>query len=425
MYDYCIVGGGIVGKYIAHLLRDTHSIWVSGHNPQLTSRDNYQLGSYLGAQDTWQEKATGLISFPTERDIKNFPFSHDCYLKYEKLLLSELQIQSLESVANSATFHQFTQFIQAHFPDVPLQYLSTGHTKLVGPSFDTRQPYDQYWQDHKPNWPFLVARPDFFQVDYLEIAHNQATAIVGRDQLGKSTAIKAKHIILACHTPGTIGLIQQTFAKHRMYTEHMQSVGSYFSDHLQLSFGFLLPKMTIPRTSLASLFFQDREIDELRFRLEFHSAPPRENLVQFCLNRLPELSQADFFHHFIRIVAVAEFPSMAQSRLQILGGGQYRVSKQFSETMHCLRTTLLHHLKHVVFKDLDWQLLNRHQPKYYGGHLIGGMTYPAVVDETLTMRDLSNVHIAGSSTWQSGGLFNPTFTSLVFARHLVESLPRY
>ncbi len=425
MYDYCIVGGGIVGKYIAHLLRDSHSIWVSGHNPQLASHDSYQLGSYLGTQDTWQEKATGLISFPSERDIKGFPFSLDHYQKYEKQLLSELQIQSLKPVAHSKAFQPFTELIQSYFPNAQLQYFSTGHTKLLGPSFDTREPYDLYWQDHKPNWPFLSAKPDFLQVDFLDIAHEQATAVVGRDQFGRSTAINAKHFILACHTPGTIGLIQQTFAKHRMYTEHMQSIGSYFSDHLQLSFGFLLPEMVIPRTGLASLFFQDRDIDGLRFRLEFHSAPPRENLVQVCLNRLPELSQADFFHHFLRIVAVAEFPPMANSRLQLLSGGHYRVSKQFSEAIHRLRTKLLQHLKQVVFKDLGWRLLNRHHQKYYGGHLIGGLTYPAVVDETLTMRDFSNVHVAGSSTWQSGGLFNPTFTSLVYARHLVESLPRY
>lgn len=425
MYDYCIVGGGIIGKYIAHLLRDTHSIWVSGHNPQLTSHDSYQLRSYLGTQDTWQEKATGLISFPSESDIKGFPFSPDYYQKYEKQLLSELQIQSLKAVAHSAVFQHFTQLIQEHFSDTPLQYFSTGHTKLTGPNFATREPYDLYWQDHKPNWAFLCAKPDFLQVDFLDIAQDQATAVVGRDQLGRSTAIKAKHFILACHTPGTLSLIQQTFAKHRMYTKHMQYVGSYFSDHLQLSFGFLLPKIVIPRTSLASLFFQDREIDGLRFRLEFHSAPPRENLVQACVSRQPELSQADFFHHFLRIVAVAEFPPMAKSRLQLLSGGQYQISKQFSDTIHCLRGKLLYHLKQVVFQDLGWQLLNRHQPKYYGGHLIGGLTYPAVVDETLAMKDFSNVHIAGSSTWQSGGLFNPTFTSLVFARHLVESLPRY
>lgn len=425
MYDYCIVGGGIVGKYIAHLLRDTHSIWISGNNPKLTSHDSYQLGSYLGAQDTWQEKATGLISFPADKDFDTFPVRSQQYQKYQDQLLAELQIKSLEPVAQSQEFLGFTNYIQSHFPNTNLCYFYSGHKHFVGPKFDTREPYEHYWQRLKPQWAFLAAKPDFLQVEFLDIVNNRATAVVGRDLTGKLTTIKAKHFVLACHTPGNLTLIQQTYAKHRMYTEHMRSIGSYFSDHLQLSFGFLVPDLLVPRTSLASLFFQDYEIEGLRFRLEFHSAPPRENLMKMCLNRMPDYNQADFFHHFLRIVAIAEFPSMAESQLQMLSGGHYRVSKKFSETMHRLRSKLLQHLKQVVFKDLQWTLLNRHQPKYYGGHLIGGLTYPAVVDATLTMHDFTNVHIAGSSTWQGGGLFNPTFTSLVFAQHLVDALPHY
>lgn len=425
MYDYCIVGGGIVGKYIAHLLRDTHSVWVSGHNPKLISHDSYQLSAYLGTEDTWQEKATGLISFPAEKDFSYFPFSSEQYQKYRDQLVAELHINSLESVACSSQFNQFTHCIRSHFPDADLQYFYSGHHQLIGPEFNTREPYDHYWQSHKPQWPFLAAKPDFLQVEFLDVADNKAKAIIGRNQFGQLTTIRARHFILACHTPGNLALIQQTYAKHRMYTEHMESVGSYFSDHLQLSFGFLIPEIAIPRTSLASLFFQDYEIEGLRFRLEFHCAPPRENLMRICLNRMSDYNQADFFHHFLRIVAIAEFPPMAQSQLQILSGGNYRVSKKFSETMHRLRAKLLQHVKQVVFKNLPWPLLNRHQPKYYGGHLIGGLAYPVAIDSNLAMHDFINIHIAGSSTWQCGGLFNPTFTSLVFAQHLVENLPHY
>lgn len=425
MYDYCIVGGGIVGKYIAYLLRDKHSIWISGNNPKLTSHDSYQLSAYLGIDDTWQEKATGLISVPVERDFANFPFSAEQYQQYQEKLFTDLEIKSLEATAHSHDFQFFTHYIQSYFPNTNLHYFYSGHKHFLGPKCDTREEYEHYWQGNKLQWAFLAAKPDFLQVEFLDIANNQATTVVGRDLTGKLTTIKAKHFILACHTPGNLALIQQTYAKHRMYTERMRSIGSYFSDHLQLSFGFLVPDLVVPRTSLASLFFQDYDVEGMRFRLEFHTAPPRENLMKICLNRMPDYNQADFFHHFLRIVAIAEFPPMAESQLQMLSGGQYRVSKKFSETMHRLRAKLLQHLKQAMFKDLQWTLLNRHQPKYYGGHLIGGLTYPAVVDATLTMHDFTNVHIAGSTTWQSGGLFNPTFTSLVFAQHLVDALPHY
>ncbi len=425
MYDYCIVGGGIVGKYLAHLLQGKNFAWVSGHNPLLTSAEPYQLGQYLGKQDTWQEKATGLISFPSASDIATFPFSSTDYQGYQQSLINALGLHHLQPLAEDGDYRSYTQAISKYFAGTDLEYFWSGHTKFDGPSFDSREPYDHYWLAHKPQWDFLTGQPDFLQADFLNVNRNEAQALVGRDQNGQQKMIKARHFILACHTPGNIALVQNTFAKHRMFTEHMASVGQYFSDHLQLSFGFLALDLEIPRTTLASICFQDREINGLRFRLEFHNAPPRQNLIQICLERLPQYSQADFFHHFIRIVAVAEFPPMAKSQLFLQSGGRYALSKQFTTTMHKLRSKLDTYLKDQFLGQLPWIMLNRHRPMFYGGHLIGGLSYPVVLNDKLAMHDLPNVSIAGSSAWQNGGLFNPTFTSLVFAKHLAASLPNY
>lgn len=425
MYDYCIVGGGIVGKYLAHLLRGKNVAWVSGHNPLLTSSESYQLGSYLGKLDTWQEKATGLISFPAATDIATFPFSLETYRGYQTELIHALGLKHLQSVASKPIYVPFIQAISNQFPGAALEYFWSGHTQLEGPSFESRDPYEYYWQTQKPQWDFLAGSPDFLQADFLNVNRYEADALVGRDQNGQQKVIKARHFILACHTPGNIALVQNTFAKHRMFTEHMSAVGQYFSDHLQLSFGFLAHDLVIPRTSLASMCFQDREIDGLRFRLEFHNAPPRKNLIQTCLSRMPQYSQADFFHHFIRIVAIAEFSPMAKSQLFLQSGGRYSMSKQFTATMHHLRAKLDTYLRKELFAQLPWIMLNRHRPMYYGGHLIGGLSFPGVLNDKLVMHDFPNVSVAGSCAWQSGGLFNPTFTSLVFAKHLVASLPCY
>ncbi len=425
MYDYCILGGGIVGKYLAHLLQGKNIAWVSGHNPLLTSSESYQLGSYLGKQDTWQEKATGLISFPAAADIATFPFSLEAYQSYQHELIASLALRHLQSLGSKPTYLPFTQAISKQFPGAALQYFWSGHTQLEGPSFENREPYEYYWQTQKPQWDFLVGKPDYLQADFLNVNRNEAEALVGRDENGQQKVIKARHFILACHTPGNIALVQNTFAKHRMFTEHMAAVGQYFSDHLQLSFGFLAPDLEIPRTSLASICFQDREVDGLRFRLEFHNAPPRENLIQTCLSRMTQYSQADFFHHFIRIVAIAEFSPMAKSQLFLQSGGRYSMSKQFIATMHHLRAKLDTYLMKELFAQLPWFMLNRHRSMYYGGHLIGGLSFPGVLNDKLAMHDFPNVSVAGSCSWQSGGLFNPTFTSLVFAKHLAASLPCY
>ena len=425
MYDYCIVGGGIVGKYLAHLLKGKNIAWVGGHNALFTGAESYQLGQHLGKQDTWQEKATGLISFPSVSDITTFPFSAADYQGYQQALIRSLSLKNLDSLAKKTYYSPFAQAIAKQFAGVDLEYFWSGHPNVEGPSFESREQYDHYWQAHKPQWDFLGGQPDFLQADFLNVNRNEALALVGRNQQGQQKIIKARHFILACHTPGNIALVQNTFAKHRMFTEHMASVGQYFSDHLQLSFGFLAPDLKIPRTTLASICFQDREIDGLRFRLEFHNAPPRQNLVQMCLDRLPQYSQVDFFHHFIRIVAVPEFPPMAKSQLFLQSGGCYSLSKQFTATMHKLRSKLDRYLKDELFAQLPWIMLNRHRPMYYGGHLIGGLSYPGVLDDKLALHDLPNVSIAGSSAWQRGGLFNPAFTSLVFAKHLVASLPNY
>lgn len=425
MYDYCIVGGGIVGKYIAYQLRDKNTVWVSGRHANWMSTDVYQLRNYLGEKDTWQEKATGLISFPSSQDVEHFPFSRATYDLYQQELRAFLQLRSLESVAQKLPYQSVTQVLSEHFCQSKMNYFWSGHQCLEGPSFDTREPYEEYWAKQKPQWQFMEAQADDLQVDYLVIEGTKAVAIVGRDGLGREKSIKARHFILACHTPGNIALINQTYAKYRLFTENIRSIGQYFSDHLQLSFGFLVPKIDIPRTTINSLCFQDYEIAGLRFRLEFHFAPPRELLIYNCLQRLPEYRQEDFFHHFIRIVAIAEFPPMAESYLQLQAGNRYRVSKQFTLHIHRLKTQLAKILKEQIFTDHSWVLLNRHQPLYFGGHLIGGTSFPYVLNEQLTMRDLANVSIGGSSAMLSGGLFNPTFTSLVFAQHLVNSLPSF
>ena len=100
------------------------------------------------------------------------------------------------------------------------------------------------------------------------------------------------------------------------------------------------------------------------------------------------------------------------------------ICKEFTATTHNLKTKVLKYIKQHLFKNFPGQLLNRHQPFYYGGHLIGGTSFPYVLNEQMIMKDIPNISVGGSSCFFTGGLFNPTFTSLVFAQHLVASLPK-
>ncbi len=420
MYDICIIGGGIIGKYLADKLKGRNCVWISSEHTQYQSKEVYKLDSYLGRKDTWQEKATGLISFPSAQDIEKMPFSSDQYEIYKQQLIDELAVYSLDFLLEDSRYRLVHQKLTQLFPGERLESFHAAHPVRQGPSFETREPYDRYWFEQKPKWAFMSGEPEEAHVDYLMLVGDRAVAAVTTDRRGVQKVIEAKQFILAAHTPGNLGILERTYAYYR----RQSLVGGQYSDHAQLSFGLLLPGTVIPRECISGAWFQDREVEGQRYRLEFHLAPPRQEMMELCLRRLPQFSQSDFFHNFFRMVAVAELPALPSMRLSVSGrnGNSYMLSKEFYQQAQKSRTVLLKEVRKQFLTDSPIVLLNRHHPLYYGGHLIGGLSYPDQVDENLRLREITNISIGGSAVFPSAGLHNPTFTMLVMAKHLLRSL---
>jgi hypothetical protein len=264
MYDICIIGSGIIGKYLAHHLRGRKVAWVSGRNKSYISTGEYKLGNYLGTQDTWAERATGLISFPSVKDIKQFPFTVDQYCNYADQLKEELTLKNLATLKKLPEYKTFIGELESIFPEKKMRYFWSSHQSTLGPSFSERLSYDRYWLSQKLQWFKSTFEPDYCDADFFLTQANKATALVGKDKNGTLFRIEAKHFIVACHTPGTIALLDKTFAKNKV--ANRKFLGRYFSDHAQISFGALF--QTLQSLVLLSLVFVTRIVNMKMYRID-------------------------------------------------------------------------------------------------------------------------------------------------------------
>ncbi len=421
MTEICVVGSGIVGKYLAHHLAGRDVLWISGHNQQYHSSGEYKIENYLGVNDTWQEKATGIFSFPTRQDRDIFPFSWNKYQIYEQELKEELALKSLSSLISQPAYKEFVATLQSIFPGAMTQFFHCAHHEITGPTFMERLAYDQYWRFQKPMWRFSSDDSQFLQAQYFIIEKGEAKKLVCTDEHGREKIVAAKQFVLACHTPSTIALLARTCVMNKLRAHKL--IGRYFSDHAQTSFGLLLPGTIVPRTTLPGFCYQDRSYQDIPYRLEFHIAPPREELIKRTRMRLPQYATLDFEQCFLRVALIYQFPKLAHSRLQVSGKSADKASLNavFLNTLRQQRRVLLPYLQKHFFQDERVVLLNQHFPFFFAGHLAGGAVFPEVVDEQLRVHFMKNVAIAGQATLSSTGLFNPTFAALITAKHVLQS----
>lgn len=422
MYNFCIIGSGVVGKYLAHHLEKNNTLWISAHAASHTSSGEYHLEDYLGDHDTWQEKAAGLVSFPSREDIALFPFSWNQYKKYECALKKELKLYSLQSLLKLAEYGQFVGELESIFPDAQLHYFWSGHATMKGPHFLERQPYDHYWSTQKPQFSFSLDRAETLRADYFIIKDGQATSLIATNSEGRQIVIVAKRFVVACNTPASMALLERTFAYNNINAR--KYVGRFFADHAQTSIGLLLPEIAIPRTTMTSFCFQDRDFQGIPYRLEFHVAPPKLHLIQKTRMRMDQYPQQIFERSFMRVTLAYHLPPTFSSRLTLTGKNysRARVSEAFLTAFRKQRKQLLPHVMNKFLSDRRVVVLNQHFPFFFAGHLTGGVSFPYLVDKEFSLFAAQNVHIVGSATFPTSGLFNPTFTSLVCAKHLLASL---
>lgn len=422
MYDICVIGGGIVGKYIVSKLLGKNIAWVSSCHPAYTTEQSYQLAQHVGQKDTWKEKASGLISWPSREDIEQFPMTFEKWKNYEIELRKELDIRSLQQVGESEDYKASLHYLQKSFPQQSFQYFDAAHQTFSGPSFDYRQEYDHFWFQQKPKWTFLNLKPDVFHVERFTMDKGKAISINGYNENGTYSSIQAKHFVVAGHVPGTLKILQNTYTAHRVDDREKDLLGRYFSEHAQLSFGVLCMKQQIPRTTLPAVCYQDHDIDGFRFRLEFHFAPPRRELVELCLRTMPGYSADHFVKHFLRIAVVMHMPCLYGTRLRFYDGNTYKISTLFYWLLRHNKQVLLDILQKKIFVNTDMQILNQKFPFYFGGHMTGGISFPFMVDNNFFLNTIPNVSIASSATFPTSGLFNPAMTLLVCAKHILSTL---
>lgn len=422
MYDICIVGSGIVGKYLAHQLKGKNICWVSGRNSQLQSKGEYKIENYLGEKDTWQERAAGIVSFPTPRDIESFPFDWQTYKQYQDELVGELQLQSLASLRQLPEYQTFLGSLESIFLDRQTQFFWNGYHPQTGPDFTDRETYDRYWWSKKPVWDFSPDISTFVQAQYFEIDKNRAVVLVGMDAAGREVKISAKRYILATNTPGTLAILDRTYRHNGLRGRNL--LGRYYSEHAQTSFGLLVPSVKVPRTALYALCYQDREYQGLPYRLEFHMAPPKTDLLDKTQARMPAFTKEQFRQSFLRMTLVYYIPPMRSSRLHLKSPDYQRVSANsvMLKSLKQQRNTLVAHVRQQFLSDNRVVVLNRHFPFYFAGHLTGGIAYPEMVDVNFNLKTLPNISIASSAVFPTNGLFNPTFATLACAKHILAKL---
>jgi len=434
MYDICVIGGGLVGKYIASKLQGKNIAWVSSEYPTFTSTQSYQLAQYLGRKDTWHEKAFGIISWPEDDDMSYFPVTLKKWQRYCDELREELNIKSLREIGASPSCSSAIDYLQKQFSREPLRYFESAHQTFSGPDFEFREAYGEYWMKQKPQWDFLKLKPKYFHAESFFIDRGKATSIHGYDDKGRRGVIYAKKFIVAAHTPGSIALLQNTYDGFRVNEQTRDLIGRGFSEHPQLSFGFLSLKQDIPRTSLPAICYQDYEVEGVRFRLEFHFTPPRKDLVELCLKRFPQYTADHFVKHFIRIAAVVHIPNIRSHRLyfliqsgslekgQLWDNSSYKISSFFYKSLDIHKKFLVDYLQKEIFPTQDFVLLNEHFPWYFAGHVSGGAAYPDVLDERFFLHDLPNVAIASAAALATNGLFNPAMPVLACAKHVLSHI---
>ncbi|MBI4835803.1 MAG: hypothetical protein HY817_00930 [Candidatus Abawacabacteria bacterium] len=422
MYDICIIGSGIAGKYIAWHLRHKSILWVSGQNPQYQSKGEYKVEQYLGPKDTWQAYASGLISFLSTKDLKSFPFHKDQYQLYQTELLRELKLVNFASFYSSARYKGFTNTLESIFPESQMHYFWGRQPENVDTAFQYREDFEKYKKDHQLLWPFSHDASEYLHAQYFVVSNDKISELVGTDKHGKKISIKAKHFIIACHVPGSIALLLRTYAFNRIRPH--DALGRYFSDHAQTSLGILLPKTVVPRTTIPAFCYQDRQYQGIPFRLEFHVAPPIESLIERTRIRLKILSGQEFTDHFMRLVVVYNLPPLLGSCLKVRGRDyrQINPSPIFLSTFRRQRKVIMSYIRTQFLTDNRLVLLNRHFPFYFAGHLTGGVTFPEMVNENLQLHNWPNISIASTAVFPSNGLFNPTFTLLACAKHILASL---
>ncbi|MGZ5440339.1 MAG: hypothetical protein ACXW4P_03840 [Thermoanaerobaculia bacterium] len=428
--DFCVVGGGVAGRYLIGRLdaAGAHCRWLSA--PHVDYRairpTRYDIQANLGIADTWQERATGLISYPTEGDLAQLPMAPVTYKRIADRLRTELGVRATSDVTASED-REYLARLAISFRLNNARIMDSTHRPVAEPPpIGDREAYDAYWMQQRQQWVFTSRAPAVGWATRLVTGRGRAAALQYLDGGGVRREIRANTYILACHTPGVISLLDRTLrGSSERLAALRANVGARFLDHPQLSFGVILHDLQVRRDLPPVVVYSDEAAD-FPYRIEVHNAPPRTALVEHSLRHHTSLSAGDYHRHFLRLAMVFRVPESLLPRLRVRPSRgrsvHYRLDADFAIALRPLAEDAVAVMLRRHLDTPRITLLNHHHPLHFAAHMAGGTNYDVCTDARYAVRGIGNVHIASLAVFPSLGLFNPTFSLLVVCERLSELL---
>jgi len=235
----------------------------------------------------------------------------------------------------------------------------------------------------------------------------------------KKSKLLTKKIILANHTPWILEILlnSKEYIKDRV---DLNLVWKGFMEHPQLSYWILIDKKywnlvrDIPTTQL----YNDTNVWNLNYRIEYHTAPPEINKIKRYVNNKEWI--LDFQKHFIRLWILIEQKSSINSSLNF-NNWTFEANDFFKKEIINLTEKVKEDLIKKISK-LNWvRLLNKNSNIWYSWHLMWWLQFLSN-DKPYKIWKLKNTYIASSAIFKVGWLFNPTFTIFFISDLIVKDI---
>lgn len=428
-YDYCIIGGGLAGKYLYSKLKRYNTVFISSSKDTYINQDKnspYRLDDYLGTKDTWREKATGLITYP-DFSKDNLPIDAYTYSNLKEELMNELNISSMKKHIPEDIVEYNNNIAETLNISNPKYFDSTYDCNVGEPIYE-RSKYDEYWFNKKNLWEHLNDSPQEGYAEYFLLSdNNKAVELIVRDKDLSQRNIRSKKFILACHTAGCINIINRTLLKNIPNNSLIEYSGLGFSDHAQLSFGLCIKNIKMRRDLPPAMIYSDSKYGNIPYRIEIHNGPPLRHHTNYSALKYPEFEKLKESENFIRMSVVLELPSHWNSKIDFSFSSSgnylvnYKINDVFSNYLKTIKPRIIKHIRERYLTNSNITILNS-QDWYFSAHIGGGIFHSKLLNKNLALTFAQNVFVGSLGVMPSMGLYNPTFTLLVLCKYIINSI---
>jgi hypothetical protein len=433
VYDVCIIGRWVIGKFIVDELKDRWLKvciidWFEEDN--LKGGDFYNIYEFTDKEWVWDKNATWNITFPTDEEIEELWFTLEEYRTIKVYLLSKLSWIDFGKYTDSE-IDNLIRFIRNNLWIENIKYFFSARNKIEKRQILERWSFDKYWLNNKTFYDINHSDADVIKwnaIKFTTLNNGTVNDLLVKTREGTATII-ANRFILANHTIWVLSLLHRTHTELWNNFIDNSKIWLWFVEHPQLSIWALIKdrgfsfKRELPTTYL----YSDFKVDGINFRIEYHTAPPiQEKVNRYLYNGL---SPKDFEERFIRFSCIIQQSPSAKKTLEFNEDWKLYATDAFKEEVEELARKVSKRLYEILFYErmdpetLDYDniidILNAESKIFFSWHLIWWIQF--LTDETnYRIRGIHNLYVASSSTFKTWWLFNPTFTILCLAKKIID-----